>query len=315
MTILVTGGAGFIGTNLVSRLSDNHHVKVVDDLSRGSMRNVPDDVEFVEANCLDTENLARLMQGVQSVVHLAAYGSVVESVEDPITNFDMNVRGTVSVLEAARTAGVKKLVFASTGGAIMGNTPPPVNEESLPKPISPYGAGKLCGEAYCHAYAMAYGIKTVCLRFANVYGPHSEHKKGVITRYIKCVLESNPFVIYGDGHSTRDYLHVDDLCNGITLGLEADVDPGQVFHLASGVETSLLDLVDHMRAISGDPEFPCEFKDLRAGEVDKNCANYDKAEAELGFRPTIALRDGLAETFNWFAERRDLVLSVEASDS
>jgi UDP-glucose 4-epimerase len=315
MNILITGGAGFIGANLTRKLMLDCDVSVVDNLSTGSSDYIPEGITLHRQDILDTDKLAQIAAGNDVIVHLAAFGSVVDSVSKPVANFDINVRGTLSVLEAARLSGVKKVVFASTGGAIMGNTPPPVNEDSLPKPISPYGAGKLCGEAYCHAYAMSYGLETVCLRFANVYGPFSGHKKGVITRFIKNIFREIPFTLYGDGSSSRDYIDVDDLCNGIASAIRTNVPGGSVFHLASGRETSLLQLADHIKKIAGAPEHPCEFMPPRAGEVDRNCADYHKASHDLGFQPGINLEQGLAKTYEWFVENKAEVLSVVESDS
>ena len=135
-------------------------------------------------------------------------------ITDPERNFEVNVQGTLNVLRAAVGAGVRRFIFASTGGALIGDATPPVSEQSLPKPISPYGASKLCGEAYCHAFAKSYGLETVCLRFGNVYGPHSAHKKGAVTVFIKALMTGEPIVIYGDGSASRDYVHVEDSAAG-----------------------------------------------------------------------------------------------------
>ena len=195
--ILVTGGAGFIGANLVRRLREKGFEEwVFDNLSRGRLEYLPDVKRTINGNIRDQEALYKAMSGIETVIHLAAYGSVIESVSDPQPNFDINVNGTFNVLECARKAKVKRLIFASTGGALIGEATPPVDEMSLPKPISPYGASKLCGEAYCHAYAKAYGICTIALRFANVYGPFSGHKKGAATKFMKCLLKNEPMPIF-----------------------------------------------------------------------------------------------------------------------
>lgn len=314
--VLVTGGAGFIGANLIRKLSAaQHQVTVFDNLSRGRREYLPTAEMLVEGDVCDTDGLATAMQGIDTVVHLAAYGSVVESVADPLPNFSINVQGTLSVLEAARRAGVTRLIFASTGGALIGEAAPPVDESSLPKPISPYGASKLCGEGYCHAYAKAYGMHTVTLRFANVYGPFSAHKKGAITKFIKCLLRDEPMPIFGDGSNTRDFLHVDDLCSGISRAIDADVASGEVFHLASGVETDILSLAKLLGKVAGKPEHACEFRGRRPGEVERNFARYDKANAGLGFAPTVPLEAGLRQTWQWYSERQDEVLAVGETDS
>lgn len=302
---LVTGGAGFIGANLVRRLLDlGHQVRVVDLLVTGDRGYLDGlDIEFVEGDIRDRELVAGALQGVDAVVHLAASGSVIASIEDPASNFSTNVDGTFAVLDETRKAGIERFVFSSTGGALMGNTPPPVNEQSVPKPISPYGASKSVGEAYCHAFAVSYGMRTVCTRFANVYGPYSGHKGGAITVFFKALHSGRPIVIYGDGSdSSRDYLYVDDLCGGITAGLSADVPGGSVYHLATGVGTTVKELVDACCKVAGKPDHPIEYRPARRGEVERNFASYDLAKAELGFIPMVDLDEGLARTWDWYLQ-------------
>lgn len=314
--IFITGGRGFLGVNLFRQFAENSRITIFDCLERSSPTGwVSGDADLVVGNILDESVLAASMQDVTHVVHLAAYGSVMESLSDPTTNFDSNVRGTFNVLKAAVDAGVKRLVFASTGGALIGDAIPPVDENSVPKPISPYGASKLCGEGYCHAFAKSYGLETVCLRFGNVYGPHSAHKKGAVTLFIKALMKDEPIVIYGDGSASRDYIHVDDLCAGIKAGLETPLAGGEVFHLASGRETTILELANILRNVAGKPNHPIEFKSARRGEVTRNFANYEKAKAVLGFEPKWKLEDGLAATWEWFVQHGDLALDVAVTDS
>ena len=301
--VLVTGGCGFIGANLVRMLLDKgRQVTVFDNLSKGN-RDYLDglDVSIIEGDIRDANALGEALAGADRVVHLAAYGSVVESVEDPQTNFEMNVVGTFNVLNQAVKHNIEKLVFSSTGGALIGDAIPPVNEQSLPKPISPYGAGKLCAEAYCHAFSKSYGINTVCTRFANVYGPWSQHKSGVINQFFKKITQEEPLIIYGDGSSTRDYIHVSDLCNGITRALLNDNVSNDVIHLASGRETSLRQLAELMIRVSGKTDHPIEYRDKRTGEVDRNFARYDYAKEVLGFEPQYQLEEGLQEAWDWLA--------------
>jgi UDP-glucose 4-epimerase len=313
---LVTGGRGFIGANLVRRVGERRHPIVLDTLERASPTGWSDgDTEFVKGSILEPRVLAEAMKGVESLVHLAAYGSVVESVIDPLANFHTNVWGTFNVLNEAANAGVSRVVMASTGGALIGDATPPVNENSLPKPISPYGASKLCGEAYCHAFAKSRGLGAVCLRFGNVYGPHSAHKKGAVTMFAKALMLDEPIVIYGDGSASRDYIHVDDLCAGIEAALDAPLHGGEVFHLASGRETSVLELANILRNAAGKPKHPIEFRPIRRGEVARNFATYDLAKRVLGFEPKRRLEEGLAETWQWFVEHQDVVLSAKTSDS
>jgi UDP-glucose 4-epimerase len=280
-------------------------VRALDNFSRGSRDYLQGaDAEIVEGDIRDADAVARAMEGIDTVVHLAAFGSVVESVEDPTENFDVNVRGTLVVLRAAAAAGVEKLVFASTGGAIMGNTPPPVDETTLPWPISPYGASKLCGEAYCHAFAGSFGLPVVALRFANVYGPMSDHKKGVITNFIKQSLRGEPIVIYGDGTASRDFLYVDDLCDGITAAVDSDL-RDEVLHLASGEETMISDLARLILELTDAADTPIRYEERRRGEIERTFASPERAAELLGFKPAHSLAEGLEKTVRWFAERRE----------
>jgi UDP-glucose 4-epimerase len=313
---LITGGRGFVGVNLRQKLAPIHDVRVLDSMQRASPTGwdkIADD--FHKADVLDFSSLAPAFNSVSRVVHLAAYGSVIESVADPLSNFEVNVRGTLNVLRAAVDAGAQRLVLASTGGALIGDATPPVDEQSLPKPISPYGASKLCCEAYCHAFAESYDLQTVCLRFGNVYGAHSAHKKGAVTKFIKALIKDEPIVIYGDGSASRDYIYVDDLCAGIARALDAPDVAGETFHLAAGRETTVLELANILCDLAGKPNHPIEFKPARRGEVGRNFARYDKARAVLDFEPEWGLEDGLAATWEWFKRQGDDVLTTEATDS
>ena len=314
--VLVTGGRGFIGVNLVRAISPSTTTEVLDNLKRDSPTGWDEALSTLrEGDILNPEFVTSCCGGMSHVVHLAAYGSVVESITDPERNFEVNVQGTLNVLRAAVSAGVRRFIFASTGGALIGDATPPVSEQSLPKPISPYGASKLCGEAYCHAFAKSYGLETVCLRFGNVYGPHSAHKKGAVTVFIKALMTGKPIVIYGDGSASRDYVHVEDLCSGIAAALDAPIAGGEVFHLASGRETSVLELARILRDVAGKPDHPIEFRPARAGEVARNFANYDKARERLGFQPKWKLADGLAATWEWFQQQDEAVLNAATTDS
>jgi UDP-glucose 4-epimerase len=280
-------------------------VRAFDNFSRGSRDYLAGvEAEIMEGDIRDEAAVAKAIEGVDTVVHLAAFGSVVESVEDPSENFDVNVRGTLIALRAAASAGVEKVVFASTGGAIMGNTPPPVDETTLPWPISPYGASKLCGEAYCHAFAGSFGLPVVALRFANVYGPMSDHKKGVVTNFIKQSLRGEPIVIYGDGTASRDFLYVDDLCDGITAAVEADLHD-EVLHLASGEETTINDLARLILGLTDAADTPIRYEERRRGEIERTFARPERAAELLGFAPAHSLAEGLEKTVRWFAERRE----------
>lgn len=302
--VLVTGGAGFVGATLVRQLvGRGHAVRVLDNYTTGDPAHLAGvDTELVEGDIRDVAGLDAALAGIDAIIHLAAAGSVVKSVEDPVTNFEVNVLGTFRVLDAARRAGVQRVVQASTGGALIGDATPPVDERSLPKPISPYGASKLAGEGYAHAFAKAYGLPTVALRFANVYGPWSGRKQGVINQFFKAIRTGEPMVIFGDGTSSRDYTHVNDIATALRLALESDVPGGTVLHIASGVETTARDLARLCAEAAGVPDHPVELRPSRPGEVGRNFASYDLASEVLGYAPTIAREDGIAQTWQWFLD-------------
>ena len=302
--VLVTGGAGFVGATLIRRLvAAGYEVRVLDNLSTGHPSHIEGTgAELTEGDIRDADTLQRALAGVASVVHLAASGSVVMSVENPLANFEANVLGTFQVLDAARRAGIVRVVLASTGGALIGDAAPPVSERSLPKPISPYGASKLAAEGYAHAFAKSFGMGTVALRFANVYGPWSERKKGAMTLFFRAIDAGEPIVIYGDGSASRDYTHVDDICRALQAALESELEGGTVLHIASGVETTVKDLADLCRAAAGVPAHPIEYRPKRAGEVERNFASYDLARELLGYEPTIEREEGIRRTWEWFEE-------------
>jgi len=302
--ILVTGGCGFVGSNLVAQLvKSGNSVRVLDNLVRGRLEYLDGlDVEIVNADVTSVADCELAFDGIETVVHLAALGSVVESVANPVDNFQMNVVGTFNVLNLSIQAGVEKLIFSSTGGALIGNAVPPVSESSLPKPISPYGASKLCCEAYCHAFAESYDLKVACLRFANVYGENSLHKTGVINKFVQQLMKAEPLTIYGDGSSTRDYIHVSDLCAGIELAINNDSIRNDIFHIATGKETSLRQLADIFLELGGFDDSLLQFKPSRVGEVERNFAYFDLAKETLGYEPRVALKDGMSRTYKYLVD-------------
>jgi UDP-glucose 4-epimerase len=250
----------------------------------------------------DARALSDIAKGADVVVHLAAHTRVIESISDPDLNFDVNVLGTKNVLQACRDAGVQKLVFASTGGAILGDQKPPVHEEMAPRPLSPYGAGKLAGEAYCSAFAGSFGLNTVALRFSNVYGPFSYHKGSVIAQFFRDLLQGRPLIVYGDGSQTRDFVFVEDLVEAVLLAEHIDT-PGDVFQIASGRETSLNELIALIRQLAPDRDLNIRHEPARNGEVSRNYAKIEKARKALGYEPRVSLEEGLRRTWDWFNRR------------
>jgi len=301
--ILVTGGAGFVGATLVRRLvASGYRVRVLDNLSTGDAAHLSGvDADFRNGDIRDPAALDDAVAGCDAIVHLAATGSVVGSVADPAGNFEANVVGTFRVLEAARRNEVPRVVQASTGGALIGDAPVPVDERSLPKPLSPYGASKLAGEGYAHAFAKTYGVRTVAVRFGNVYGPWCARKRGVLNAFLTALHDGRPLVIYGDGTASRDYVHVSDIAAALQLALEdPGVPGGTVLHAASGVETTAAALADLCRLAAGRPGHPVEYRPARPGEVGRNFASYELARRLLGYSPTVAIGDGIPRLWQWF---------------
>jgi UDP-glucose 4-epimerase len=301
--VLVTGGCGFIGANLVRFLRDHTswRVSVVDDLRAGTADAVPPDLAAVTVGDVsDAAILEPALNGVDAVIHLASQTGVQPSVENPPADFEGNTRATFRVLDACRRLGVPRVVFASSGAAV-GEVPPPIHEEVVPKPVSPYGASKLAGEAYCRAFAASFGMDAVALRFSNVYGPFSAHKKNAVPTFIKRCLTGEPIVIYGDGGQTRDFIYVEDLCDAILRATDAGDIGGEVFQVATGIETSIGDVARLVKdVVGGDAEVRFEAK--RPGEVYRSRADIGKARRVLGFDPTIDLREGIARTAAWYRE-------------
>lgn len=258
-------------------------------------------VQLLRGDVRDLELMERACRDAEAVVHLAAATGIADSLADPLEHADRNVRGTVTVLEACRRRGVGRCVVASSGAAV-GEHDGPLHEDLVPRPRSPYGAGKAAAEAFCHAYRSAFGLTAVALRFSNVYGPHSAHKSSVVARFITAILANRPVEVHGDGRQTRDFLFAGDLAAALWAALRAP-EPAAVYQIASGVETSVLEMLDMLgdlaRARLGRrPEVV--HRPLRPGEVARNRADVRRARRDLGWAPATDLRRGLAVTFDWF---------------
>lgn len=302
--VLVTGGCGFVGANLVRVLTERglaRSIRVVDDESSGRREAIaPYGAEFVPGDVRDAALMRRSLRGVDTVVHLAADTRVMDSIEDPARNFDVNVVGAFRLLAAMREMGTPRLVNASTGGAILGEAPPPVHEEMAPRPASPYGAAKASAEAWCSAFAGSYGIASVSLRFSNVYGPLSFHKGSVVAAFMRRILRGAPLVVYGDGSQVRDFVYVDDLCEGIVAAMTKPDAPG-VVQLGSGSGTSVSRLIEEIAKVTGPGFRPrVDYEPFRAGEVRRTWTDVTRAREALGWVPRTSLPEGLARTWAWF---------------
>ncbi len=303
-SILITGGCGFIGTNLVKYLADRgNQIRILDNLSIGKAENLKQlqsqdsrlsTVDLIIGDIRDQGEVSQAVKGMDAVVHLAAHTSVVESLEKPKEDWEVNVNGTLNLLEACRQNGVAKFIFASSN-AVVGEQTPPIDEMKVPRPLSPYGASKLAGEALCSSYYHSFGLKTVPLRFANCYGPYSDHKTSVVSRFIKWAKEEQSLIIYGDGNQTRDFVHVDDVCQAIYLSLVAEDSVfGEVFQIASGTESSINELTELMKEVTGN-KIQVIHQAEREGEIRRNYSDITKARRVLGFEPRVKLKEGLKE--------------------
>ncbi len=302
--VLISGGAGFIGSALARRLvAGGDRVRVIDDLSIGSARYL-DEVphEMVPASLSDPAAVSAAVLGVDAVVHLAARAGIPDSVTDPLGTLDANVTQTVGLLDSARLAGVARFVFASSNAAA-GDHEPPADETDLPHPVSPYGASKLAGEAYCQAYAATYGMAACALRFSNAYGPRSLHKRSVVASWLRAAMASEPIRIHGDGDQTRDFVYVGDLAAAVCAALDAPHESvaGELFQAGTGRETTINELASAIgRAIGRRPTIV--HGPARDGDVRRNVSRVDKAARVLGYRAAMPLDEGLAETARWFRE-------------
>lgn len=302
--ILITGGAGFVGSNLIARLDalGGYELAVLDSEILGSREAISDcDVRFIKGDICDPDAVEKALEGVDAIVHLAADTRVIPSISEPKFNFDVNVGGSLVILETMRRLGVNQIVNASTGGAIIGDAVPPVHEGMVAAPLSPYGASKLAVEGYCSAYAACYGIQAASLRFSNVYGPRSWHKGSVVAHFIKQILKSETLIVYGDGEQTRDYVHTQDLSDGIIAALQAGAS-GPI-QLGTGIGTPLNVIIAMLREISGE-DFSVDYQPFRDGEIVDTWCDINHARETIGYDPQIAVRNGLEDVWRWFVDNR-----------
>jgi UDP-glucose 4-epimerase len=301
-TYLITGGAGFIGSNLVRAvLGRGDRARVLDDFSTGRRANLDELVgherlTVIEGDIRDPETCRAAIDGVDYVLHQAASPSVPRSVADPVGTNDVNVVGTLHLLEAARQRGVRRFVFASSSSVYGESETLPKEEKMPPAPISPYGLQKLCGESYCRLYHRLYGLPTVALRYFNVFGPRQDPASeyaAVVPRFVAAIRAGRNPVIYGDGEQTRDFNHVDNAVQVNLLACQAPLDAcGEAYNVGSGSRVSLRQLVAILAELAG-RRVEVDHAPARAGDIRHSLASIDKAAAGLGYRPTVDLRSGL----------------------
>jgi UDP-glucose 4-epimerase len=306
MKTVVTGGAGFIGSNLVGVLLEGgHEVIVIDNLSTGKVENIAnlqdnEHFEFVKGSITDLSLLKQVFEDAESVFHQAAIPSVQRSVENPQATNEANVNGTLNVLIAARDCGVEKVVYASSS-SVYGDTPTlPKREDMEPNPKSPYAVSKLAGEFYCRVFSEVYGLKTACLRYFNVYGPKqdpSSEYAAVIPRFITRVLNNQPPIIYGDGTQTRDFTFVKDVAHANILAMEQNAEG--VFNIACGEQISVNELATTIMKLVG-VRLDVVYDTPRPGDIKDSLADISLAKGKLKYEPEFTLTKGLEETIRWF---------------
>ena len=316
MIVLVTGAAGFIGSNLVrSLVTSGARTRVLDDLSTGSLANLEEmeaEFEWIQGDVRDPDTVRRAIDGTEIVFHLAALPSVARSMANPQATNSVNVNGTLNLLLTARQAGVRRFVYASSS-SVYGDTPVlPKHEGMAPSPLSPYAASKLAGELYCRAFAHAYGLETVCLRFFNVFGPRQDPESeyaAVVPRFITRMLAGHRPIVFGDGDQSRDFTFVANAIDACLLASSAGQEAvGETMNIACGDRITLLDLIAELNALLGTGLAP-EFVPPRPGDVRHSLADISKAERLLGYRPSVPVRKGLSDTVGWFASRQSTPVS------
>lgn len=323
MNWLITGGCGFIGRNLIKELigkPDVESIRVVDNFSVGTVQDLKyatdyaklvksseanwksESVEVIDGDIMDATLAIQLTKEADIIVHLAANTGVGPSVENPRMDCTTNVIGTFNYLEACRINNVNRFVFASSGAPI-GDCVPPIHEEMPCHPVSPYGASKLAGEAYCSAYHKSFGVETVALRFGNVYGPGSSHKSSVVAKFIRQALRGENLEIFGSGKQTRDFIYTSDLVNAIHRAATIKNIGGEIFQIATNQETTVQELTNLLvenLSIRNVKNFDVIYSDERVGDVMRNFSNTSKAKERLEWENKVSLKKGLLMTVSWF---------------
>ncbi len=306
MRYLVTGGAGFIGSNTVDELvRRGHSVVVLDDLSSGKEDNLAEvrsKITLIKGSITDLEVVQKAMHQAEYVIHLAARTSVPRSVKDPIDTNRANVDGTLNVLVAARDNKVKRVVYAASSSAYGETATLPKTESMQPVPISPYGVAKYAGELYAYAFGRCYELETVSLRYFNIFGPRQDPDSpysGVLSRFASAFLEDSEPVIYGDGEQTRDFTFVENAVHANLLACEAPGAAGRVFNVGTGCRISLNETLERLREISG-KAVQAKYEAAREGDIRDSQADISNAREFLGYEPGVSFEEGLQRTFDWY---------------
>ncbi|MEE9162584.1 MAG: SDR family oxidoreductase [Candidatus Neomarinimicrobiota bacterium] len=307
---LVTGGAGFIGSNIVVRLVERGDgVRVLDNFStgrRGNLEGLENELEVIEGDMRSYHIVREAVDGVDYVLHQGALPSVPRSIRDPITSMEVNVNGTLHILDAAVSAGVKRVIYASSSSIYGNSMSLPKSEDMKPDPKSPYATSKLAGEHYCRVFTEIYGLETVCLRYFNVFGPHQDptsQYSAVIPKFIRSLQERTQPTIYGDGTQSRDFTYVANIVAANLLACTAPDITGETLNIACGQRHTLLDLVAALNEIMGTDIEPL-FAEPRQGDVLHSHASIEKAQAKLGYATDVDFPEGLARTVAYYEEAK-----------
>ena len=307
---LVTGGAGFIGSNLVRYiLGKGHDVVVLDNFATGKRENLTGAAgrfELIEGDIRDRRTVDGALAGCEAIFHQAALGSVPRSIDDPATSHDVNANGTVTLLEAARAAGIERVVFAASSSAYGNQEASPKRETMAPMPISPYAASKVAREGYMQAYAAAYGMETISLRYFNVFGPYQDPSgayAAAIPVFVSRLLRRQRPTVFGDGEQSRDFCYIDNVCeaNWLAVGAPAEVCDGRPINIACGRRTSLNQILEQLRKLMG-VDIEADYQAARPGDVKHSLADVSLARERIGYEPKVHFEEGLARAIGWYRE-------------
>lgn len=309
--VLVTGGAGFIGSNLADELiRQGSRVRIIDNLSTGFRENLDEisgDFEFIEGDLNDSDLLAKALQDIEIVFHQAALPSVPRSVADPVETHNACVNATFNLLVKSKDAGVRRVIYAASSSAYGDQPTLPKVETMRPEPLSPYAAAKLMGEHYCTVFTRVYGLETIALRYFNVFGPRqnpASHYSGVISRFIDALMKGGCPVIYGDGEQSRDFTYISNVVNANIRAAQTNEGLGQVMNAANGERISLNELLSVLKEITGRSDAVADFQPERKGDVKHSQADNALAVKCLGYEKIVGLEEGLSRTIDWWKSSR-----------
>ncbi len=307
---LVTGGAGFIGSNLARYILDKgHDVVVLDNFATGKRENleeIKDRITLIEGDIRDRKAVDQAVAGCKAIFHEGALGSVPRSVDDPLTSHDVNVNGTITVLESARALGVKRVVFAASSSAYGDQPTSPKHEGMVPSPISPYAASKICCEAYLQAYAAVYKMETVALRYFNVFGPRQDPfgaYAAVIPAFVSQLLKKESPIVYGDGEQSRDFCYIENVCDANWLAAHAPAEncDGSAMNIACNAAVTLNQILDKLNTLMK-TDVKAVYQPVRAGDVKHSLADITLAKKKIGYQPAVFFDEGLERSIEWYTK-------------